>query len=326
MMHQTLDELAGLRQALITSDDASLAQLRQVDRRILSRAEQGDPSCPVSRGLGGDSLERLEVMPVKEATLWLEVAVLLEGIRVRPALDALTRSGPGRALSWWLAAHYPGLTAPDDFPESPEQQVLAAKARWRRGQGASLPSPWREWAAVMDRRAEPSRELVESLWDLISPETETTGLASWKDWFYPLMVDAHDEWQLWMVNWLLAEADTVTTVEAMGVTCARRFLSWLEAIGAGTGHDDNEVTARAAGRELRWLWGNREGRGPETSPFGYQCWGQILPDGHGLAPLSWQSRFNSLPLGYRDRCWHWSGRHIHGAPWSLFGGQWCAGG
>lgn len=325
MMHQTLDELMAVRQALLGSDDASLAQLRQVDRRLVARAERGDAACQLSWELSGESLLPLVTLPVREATLWLEIAIALDGIRARPVLDELAQSEPGKALCWWLAANYPGLALPDGFPDTPELQVLAARAHWRRGQGASLPSPWKAWALMMDGQAEPSRDAVEALWNRVSADADTTGLASWKDWFYPLMVHAHDEWQLWMVNWLLAEVDTSTTVEAMGVTCARRFLSWLEAIGAGTGLDHNEAVADAAGRELRWLRGDAPSHRPEPVPFGYQCWGEIVADGHGLAPVSWQRRFTSLPLGYRHRCWYWSPRQVQGAPWSLFGGQWCAG-
>lgn len=326
MMQQTLDELIATRRALLASDDASLEQLRQVDRRLLTRAERGDPASPLPENLAEGSLLPLASLPVDEATLWLEVALSIGGVRVRPSLDALAKEPDAAALSWWLAASYPHLAVAGEFPESPELQMLAARAYWRRGQIDKLPEPWKEWAKVLDGRNELSKPLVESLWDLLPAGASTSGFASWKDWFYPLMVGAHDEWQLWLVNWLLAEVDTTTTVEAMGVSCARRFLSWLEAIGAGTGLDGNEEVADAAERELRWLRGDSRARQPEPSPFGYQCWGEILKDGHGLAPASWQKRFSALPMGFRERCWYWSGRQINGSPWSLFGGQWCVGG
>ncbi|WP_328189681.1 hypothetical protein [Marinobacter sp. OP 3.4] len=325
MMQQTLDELIATRRALLASDDASLEQLRQVDRRLLTRAERGDAASPLPDNLTEGSLLPLASLPVDEATLWLEVAVSIGGVQVRPALDALAKEPGGESLSWWLAANYPGLSVTREFPEAPELQVLAARAHWRRGQNDKLPQPWKEWAAVVDGHKELSRPLVETLWDILPADARVEGFASWKDWFYPLMVGAHDDWQLWMVNWLLAEVDTTTTVEAMGVSCARRFLSWLEAIGAGTGLDGNEDVADAAERELRWLMGDRRGRQQEPSPFGYQCWGEILRDGHGLKPASWQKRFTALPMGFRERCWYWSGQQINGSPWSLFGGQWCVG-
>ena len=326
MMHQTLDELIASRRALLASDNASLEQLRQVDRRLLTRVERHDPSSPLPDDLGEGSLLPLTSLPVDEATLWLEVAVSLGGVRVRPALDALAGTPDGEALSWWLAANYPGLSITRAFPDDPELQTLAARAYWRRGQVDRLPRPWQEWAQVLNGRNELSKALVEALWEQLPAGAEVTGFACWKDWFYPLMVGAPDEWQLWMVNWLLAEVDTTTTVEAMGVSCARRFLSWLEAIGAGTGLDGNEAVADAAERELRWLRGDHQARQPESSLFGYQCWGEILPDGHGLTPASWQKRFSALPMGFRERCWYWSGKQINGSPWSLFGGQWCVGG
>lgn len=325
-MQQTLNELIATRRALLASDNTSLEQLRQVDRRLLTRAERGDPASPLPKDLSEGDLAPLSSLPVDEATLWLEVAVSLGGVRVRPALDALAKSPDGEALSWWLASSYPGLSVTRAFPEAPELQVLAARAFWRRGQNDKLPQPWRLWAEVLDGRAELSKPLVEQLWEILPADATVTGFANWKDWFYPLMVEAHDEWQLWMVNWLLAEVDTMTTVEAMGVSCARRFLSWLEAIGAGTGLDGNEQVADAAERELRWLKGDQGSRYQDPPPFGYQCWGEILKDGHGLAPASWQKRFSALPMGFRDRCWYWSGKQINGSPWSLFGGQWCVGG
>lgn len=324
-MQQTLDELIATRKGLLASDNASLDQLRQVDRRLLTRAERGDPGSPLPADLTGGSLLPLVSKPVDEATFWLEVAVSLGCVQVRPALDELANESEGLALSWWLAAAYPSLSLPTEFPEAPELQVLAARAFWRRGQGGQLPQPWRDWAEVLDGHRTLSRPLVESLWDRLPADAGVTGFASWKDWFYPLMVGTHDEWQLWMVNWLLAEMDTTTTVEAMGITCARRFMSWLEAIGAGTGMDGNGAVADAAGRELRWLRGDQGGSRQASSPFGYQCWGEILRDGHGLVPTSWHKRFNALPLGFRERCWYWSGRRINGSPWSLFGGQWCVG-
>lgn len=325
MMQQTFDELIATRRVLLASDDASLEQLRQVDRRLLSRAERGDPSSPLPENLAEGSLLPLATLPVDEATLWMEIAVSVGGVRVRPALDALAEEADGMALSWWLAANYPSLSLPRTFPEAPELQVMAARAYWRRGLGTQLPRPWREWAAVLDGRNELSRPLVETLWELLPARAVVVGFASWKDWFYPLMVGVHDEWQLWMVNWLLAEVGTTTTIEAMGVSCARRFMSWLEAIGAGTSLDGNEAVADAAERELRWLTGDLRGRWQKPTPFGYQCWGEILRDGRGLAPASWQKRFRALPMGFRERCWYWSGRHINGSPWSLFGGQWCVG-
>ena len=325
MTQQSLDELIAARRALLDSDAASLEQLRQVDRRLLTRAERGDPTSPLAGKPVEVDLLPLASLPVDEATLWLEIAVSLGGVQVRPALDALARAPEGEALSWWLAASYPGLAVARPFPTTPELQVMAARAYWRRGQVDKLPKPWQTWAHVLDGRIELSRTLVEELWELLPADAGVAGFACWKDWFYPLLVDAHDEWQLWMVNWLLAEADTTATVEAMGVTCARRFLSWLEAIGAGTGLDGNEAVAVAAGRELRWLKGDQPGHKSGSSAFGYQCWGEILRDGHGLKPTSWQKRFAALPMGFRERCWYWSGKQINGSPWSLFGGQWCVG-
>lgn len=128
MMHQTLDELMAVRQALLGSDDASLAQLRQVDRRLVARAERGDAAFSVARELSGESLAAAGEAACHGATLWLEIAIALDGIRARPVLDELAQSEPGKALCWWLAANYPGLALPDGFPDTPELQVLAARA------------------------------------------------------------------------------------------------------------------------------------------------------------------------------------------------------
>ncbi len=324
-MPQSLDELISERWHLVTSDDVALDRLRQVDRRLLTRVEQGDADSPLPQDMANGSLLPLTAMPAMDSTLWLEVAVSLGGVKVCPALDRLAEDAAGQRLSWWLAASYPGLSMNLSFPEAPELQMLAARASWRRGEGDTLPRPWSEWAGVLDGRLELSRTLVEQLWSILPAGGEPLELANWKEWFYPLLVGAPEEWQLWLVNWLLAEADTTTTVEAMGVSCARRFLSWLEAIGAGTGLDGNVNMAQAADRELRWLKGDLGDTRPGVIPAGHQCWGEILADGRGLEPVSWQQRFSALPMGFRERCWYWCGRQINGSSWSLFGGQWCVG-
>lgn len=325
-MRQLLDQ----RRMLLASEDASLAMLRQLDRRVLTMVEQGHEGAPL-RDFSGRALQALQGMPLAEAVFWFEVTATLSDEDPRPAACHLFRQPGATALGWWLAAHYPAVPLESPFPEAPEDGARAAYAFWRRGQAMVLPPPWKHWAEVLSGVKEPSDALLEALWQY-SPVSAAAGdetSGAWKTWYYPMLTRVPDDWQLWMVNWLSARLDTASTVEAMGVSGARRFLGWLEAIVAGSASEP--VLAAAASRELRWLRGESPpdpdlGEAPEL-PAGEEqprWWGRQIWGG-GTADHDWQRLAQSLPLGFRDRCWYWRGWNFDGGPGSLFGGQWCAG-
>lgn len=319
---EQMNLLLAQREALLASEDATLAMLHQLDRQLLTQVEHGGGQAPVS-DFSELALDQLLAMPLNEAVLWFEITATLTDADPVQAVGAMVARQPDAPLAWWLAAHYPSVPVDEHFPEAAQLQVLAALAYWRRGRAAELPEPWRHWADVLSATREPSEDLFDALW------LQEDSSDDWKAWFYPLLTRAPDEWQLWMVNWLSARADTQTTVEAMGVSCARRFLGWLEAILAGA--RENKALVEAAGRELRWLKGDRletpaqergeldDQRDDKPGWWGRQAWGG------GLQDQDWQRLLQSLPLAYRNRCWYWRSWCLDGGPGSLFGGRWCPG-
>lgn len=327
-MRQLLDQ----RRALLASEDASLAMLRQLDRRILTMVEQGHDGVPL-RDFSDGALQALRALPFEEAVFWFEVTATLSAQDPRPAASRLLERPESAGLGWWLAAHYSAVPVDAAFPEAPADAARAAYAFWRRGQAGALPQPWKHWAEVLSGTREPDEGLLGALWQSLPGAVASNGdqadqCAGWKTWYYPMLTRVPDDWQLWMVNWLSARLDTAGTVEAMGVSGARRFLGWLEAIVAGSAPDDE--LAKAASRELRWLRGENvvdpDAGVPSDGPhegqphwWGRQVWGGGTTDQH------WQQLSRSLPLGFRERCWYWRGWNYDGGPCSLFGGQWCAG-
>lgn len=319
---EQMNLLLAQREALLASDEATLAMLHQLDRQLLTQVEHGGSEAPVG-DFSEPALDRLLAMPLDEAVLWFEITATLTDADPAQAVETMVIRQPDAPLVWWLAAHNPAVPVGENFPEASSLQVWAALAHWRRGRAAELPEPWRHWADVLSATREPSAELLDALWE------QGDSSDDWKAWFYPLLTRVSDEWQLWMVNWLSARADTLTTVEAMGISCARRFLGWLEAILAGT--QENQALVEAASRELRWLKGDQPetlARGSEHAAdrrdqppawWGRQAWGG------GLHDQDWQRLLQSLPLAYRNRCWYWRSWCLDGGPGSLFGGRWCAG-
>lgn len=327
---ESLNLLLARRKTLLGSDDANLTMLRMLDRQILTMAGQGHEEVPV-RDFSDNALRRLQELPLEDAVLWFEVLATLTDQDPRQAITGLLEREPESELGWWVAAHYPAVPVSGPFPVTARASVRAAYALWRRGRAAELPEPWRDWAEALSATGEPSEALLESLWQQTCPE-QTQADSLWKDWFYPLLTRAPDEWQLWMVNWLSTRLDTAGTMEAMGISCARRFLGWLDAVEAGSAGNDALTTA--ARRELRWLRGDlmpdpdsppprQEGAGQAEGEqphwWGRQAWGG------GTGDQDWQRLFLSLPLAFRQRCWYWRGWCLNGGVFSLHGGQWCAG-
>ncbi|WP_404365706.1 hypothetical protein [Marinobacter sp.] len=289
------------RAILLASDDATLAQLRSHDRKLLAAMEQGLLDSPLAgKTLADEDLFRALDKDFAGTLLMLEARARLwpgELLRVQHRLVACTEDS---SAAWWLAAHYPSLPCPYVFPERHDAQVWAARALQRRGRTSMLEEPWRSWVSALAGEAA-LLPVVQALWDLSQGQ-------DWEPWLAPLMVIADQKQSAAVLNWLSIQGDDRLVIQLMGLSCQSRFLPWL----ANMRRD--EALSETVMRELRWLTGGQTSRHE-----GHQCWGE---------PLSEESRaglFQRLPLGFRGRLWHWFGDGVQGAANSLQGGEWCAG-
>lgn len=301
-MDEELELYLAQRRALLQSDDADLASLKRHDRQLLAAMEEGRLCSPMTHRDGADDalLQALEG-DFNTAVLILEARARLwlgELERVQALLIA--QAGTHDQAAWWLAAHYPKLVCPGAFPVEGRSEFWATQALWRRGREMSVPEPWRGWIRGVSGKGE-LLPVVQVLW-------ETADSGAWEPWLAPLLAAADQDDAAQAVNWLASRLDDRSLVRVMGLSCQSRFLPWLASM-----RHDSEL-AEAALREVRWLGGDCKQRHE-----GRQCWGE---------PLSleiWPSLFRRLPLGFRDRLWHWCGGWTRGAASSLQGGSWCAG-
>ncbi|MEQ6886948.1 hypothetical protein [Salicola sp. Rm-C-2C1-2] len=298
------DELAlylSQRAELIISDDADLGQLRKQDRRLLSAMDRGALESPLSQREGADEalLEALETDPEQNALLLEARDRIWPGELARVQQLLIAQEGD-RGAAWWLAAHYSHLPCPEDFPSAWFAQVWAARALYRRGKIKELPEPWSLWAGAQSG-AVSVKETAIALW-------EAGDGALWEDWLPRLLVASDSDGASALVNGLAPYLTDEELIQLMGMSCQSRFLPWL----ASFRHD--EELKEVALREVRWLSGDQQKRHQ-----GRQCWGEDVSE----AP--WQQLFQSVPLGFRGRLWHWCADAVEGAANSLQGGRWCAG-
>ncbi len=300
-MNQQLNLHLSQRATLLASDDATLAQLKSHDRKLLAAMELGRLDSPLAQKvLADDDLFQALDADFHGALLMLEARARLwpgELLRVQHRLVARAEDN---SAAWWLAAHYSSLPCPYVFPDSWCAQVWAARALHTRGRASMLAEPWQSWALALDGEAA-LLPVVQSLWEVSDGE-------QWEPWLAPLQVVADQKQSAAVVNWLAARGDDKLVIQLMGLSCQSRFLPWL----ANMRHD--EALAEAALRELRWLTGGHNRRHE-----GHQCWGEPL------TPEAWAGLFRRLPLSFRGRLWHWCGQTVQGAATSLQGGEWCAG-
>lgn len=298
------DELAlhlAQRAVLLASDDADLAQLKSHDRKLLAAMDLHNYTAPMTHRRGADEalVEALET-DSENALLILEArARLWPGELGRVQQLLLPKPGCVGA-AWWLAAHYPSLPCPLGFPEDWPGQLWAAKALWRRDSSEFLPEPWQRWGQALDGTG-PVGLATQNLWG-------ASGAEFLEDWLAPLLAVADQDTAASLINWVAARVEDKVVIRLMGLSCQSRFLPWL----ASMRH--NADLTEVALREVRWLTGTRQQR-----HVGLQCWGEPMSSDN------WPVLFQSLPLGYRRRLWHWCGRRLEGASTSLQGGQWCAG-
>lgn len=298
------DELAvhlAQRVVLLASDDASLGQLKAHDRKLLAAMERHAFASPIAQREGADAalLAGLET-DFENALLIVEARARLWPGELGRVQQMLLASQGGRNAAWWLAAHYPALPCPTDFPGDGKGQVWASRALWRRNMADLLPAPWHAWTQALDGKIAVIA-VAQALW-------LASGPATWQEWLAPLLTVADQDATAELVNWLATQTEDAIVIQVMGLSCQSRFLPWL----ASMRH--NADLADMALREVRWLTGPQQQR-----HGGLQCWGEPL------CADAWPMLFKSLPLGYRQRLWPWCDRNIEGAATSLQGGQWCAG-
>lgn len=298
------DELAlylSQRAELITSDDADLGQLRKQDRRLLSAMDRGALDSPLAHREGADEalLEALEADPEQNALLLEARDRIWPGELARVQQLLIAQEGD-RGAAWWLAAHYARLPCPEDFPSAWFSQLWAARALSRRGRIEELSEPWSLWVGAQSGEVS-VREAAIAL-------CEAGDGAFWEHWLPCLLVASDSDGASSLVNGLAPYLTDEELIQLMGMSCQSRFLPWL----ASFRHD--EALKEVALREVRWLTGDQQKRHQ-----GRQCWGEDVSE----AP--WQQLFQSLPLGFRGRLWHWCADAVEGAANSLQGGRWCAG-
>lgn len=300
------DELAlylDQRAELIASDHATLGQLKQHDRKLLSVMDRGALDSPLVLREGDDEAlaSMLETDPEHRALLLEARDRLWPGELARVQQLLLEREGD-KAGAWWLAAHYSSLPCPEDFPTAWFSQVWAARALYWRNRLEALPEPWMAWAWARAQSDEVSaEETAVELW-------QAGEGALWEHWLPPLLVSCDPKGASSLVNALAPHLTDEGVIQLMGMSCQSRFVPWL----ASLKHD--EQLKETALRELRWLTGDQETRHQQR-----QCWGEPI------AQAPWQQLFQLLPLGFRGRLWHWCAGAVEGAATSLQGGQWCAG-
>jgi len=289
------------RATLLESDDADLAQLKQHDRKLLAALDQGTLDSPLAQREGADEV-LLQVLEsdIPRNTLLLEARAKIWPGELSRVQQLMLSRGTHTGATWWLAAHYSWLLCPEGFPEEWQHQVWAAQALCRRGQVDLAPEPWRDWIQAMQGQV-PVQEVASTLWEVSEGEL-------WEQWLSPLLAVADPDTVSALINWLATRVDDQVLIQMMGRSCQSRFLPWLASIR----HNDD--LKEAALREVRWLTGGQKQRHQ-----GYQCWGEPLCE------EVWPQLFQRVPLGFRDRLWHWCAGAVQGAPTSLQGGQWCAG-
>ena len=298
------DELAlylSQRAELISSDDADLGQLRKQDRRLLSAMDRGALESPLAQRDGADEalLETLEADPEQNALLLEARDRIWPGELARVQKQLIAQEGD-RCAAWWLAAHYAHLPCPEGFPMAWFSQVWAARALYRRGKIEELPEPWSLWAGAQAGQVA-VKETAIALW-------EAGDGMLWEHWLPRLLVASDSDDASALVNALSPHLTDGELIQLMGMSCQSRFLPWL----ASFRHDED--LKEVALREVRWLTGDQQKRHQ-----GRQCWGEDVSE----AP--WQQLFQTLPLGFRGRLWHWCADAVEGAANSLQGGQWCTG-
>ena len=298
------DELAlylSQRAELITSDDADLGQLRKQDRKLLSAMDRGTLDSPLARREGANEalLQALEMDPEQNA-LWLEARDRIWPGELGRVQQLLIAQDGDRGAAWWLAAHYPDLPCPEDFPSAWFSQVWAARALYRRETVDRLPEPWTLWARAQSGELT-AKEAAIGLW-------EAGEGTLWEHWLPRLLVVSDSDGASALINGLASYLTDEELIQLMGMSCQSRFLPWL----ASFRHD--EQLKEVALREVRWLTGDQQKRQQHR-----QCWGEAVSE----AP--WQQLFQSLPLGFRGRLWHWCADAVEGAANSLQGGRWCGG-
>lgn len=299
-MDDELKHFLNIRETLLTSDSASVDQLKAHDRQLLVGLLHQTAGHPV---LGSSGVEASELAGylAEDPGGWLCVIEARDRIwpgELARVQDHLLRDSERQGLAWWLAAHYRTLACPSEFPSEFTPQVWAARAFLRRGYAP--PGLWADWYAAIHGDSEP-RAVATTLW------AEGEG-ALWRQWLPPVLAAAHDTAITSLINTLAAQVTDETLIAMIGVSGHSRFLPWL----ASLRHDASLATP--ALREMRWLVGDREER-----HGGRQLWGRPL------AEVDWQRLFRTLPLGFRDRLWPSCSGWIEGMPYSLQGGQWCAG-
>lgn len=302
-----MDEELGLyfsqRTVLLTSDSTGLGQLKSHDRRLLTTMASGILQSSFAQKAGADN-DLLEALDAE-----LHTAILLVEARARlwpgelSRIQALLLEMNGAShcsAAWWLAAHYPGLSCPSAFPDHWQNQVWAAQALRRRDMDAVLPEPWLSWSEAL-REGRSILPAAQALWQA-ADDTDC------RQWLAPLLVVADYDTSTRLINWLAPRTDELLLIKLMGISCQSRFLPWLADM------QQNPDLRDAALREVRWLTGDQK-----LSHLGYQCWGEPL------SATVWPRLFRSLPLGFRNRLWHWCWTSIEGAASSFQGGLWCAG-
>lgn len=301
IMDEELTLYLSQRAELIASDDADLGQLRQQDRKLLSAMDRGALDSTLTQPVGADEalVEALEADPEQNALL-LEARDRVWPGELKRVQELLVEREGDREAAWWLAAHYSELSCPDEFPTQWSAQVWAARALYRRGRIEGLPEPWSLWVRARQGSAS-AKDVAIRLW-------ETSEGNLWEQWLPPLLVASDAEAVSALVNGLAPHVTDEVLIQVMGMSCQSRFLPWLASIR----HD--EELKELALREVRWLTGDQQKRHQHR-----QCWGEEISE----AP--WQQLFQSLPLGFRGRLWHWCADAVEGAANSLQGGQWCAG-
>lgn len=301
LMNEQLNLHLLQRATLLASDDATLAQLKNHDRKLLAIMDQGKLDSPIAHKvlMDEDLFQALDA-DFDGSLLMLEARARLWPGELLRAQHRLVTWEEGNSVAWWLAAHYSSLPCPYVFPESWNAQVWAARALHKRGRASILAEPWHSWALALDGAAA-LLPVVQSLWERADGE-------KCESWLAPLMVVADQTQSAAVINWLASRGGDTLVIQLMGWSCQSRFLPWL----ASMRHD--KVLAEPAIRELRWLTGGHNNRYAD-----HQCWGEPL------TPEVWAGLFRRLPLSFRGRVWHWCGQAVQGAATSLQGGEWCVG-
>ena len=288
------------RETLLASDVADVGQLKRHDRKLLAAMDEGAWVSPLLQRQGADQdLLQALAEDFDRAVLIIEARARLwpgELGRTQSLLLAEDLISP----AWWLSAHYPKLNCPSVFPDEWQDQVWAARALWRRDREMLLPEPWLGWVQVVAGEGN-LLETAKVLW-------QASNSLDWEYWLAPMLTIASHDKAVALINWLASRVEDKAVVELMGLSCQSRFSPWLVSMR------NNEQLKEAALREVRWLRGEQNKHHP-----GRQCWGEPLK------PEIWPRLFQSMPLAYRSRLWHYCGASTEGAATSLQGGLWCAG-